>query len=183
MSHQPYENWLLSDENLNEEQEKTLQAHLDECHQCQMISHSWTQVENLMMTSQAPEPATGFNLRFQQRLELDRQQRQQRKMWFLTLGLFGLASLIFLVLALFSLASTSFSYEISQLFASLARTAARVSHFMDVTHSVLQANPLLLLLLGVLGIGGASAALALIVTWLSSLIRFYQPVKEGVVER
>jgi hypothetical protein len=136
-----------------------------------------------MMTNPAPEPAPGFNLRFQQRLELDRQQRQQRKMWFLTLGLFGLASLIFLVLALFSLASTSFGYEISQIFANLARTASRVSRIVNVTRSVIQANPLLLLLLGVLGVGGASAALTLIVTWLSSLIRFYQPVKEGVVER
>lgn len=183
MNHQPYENWLLSEEKLNEEQERTLQAHLDECHQCQVISHAWTQVESLMTTSSVPEPEAGFGLRFQQRLAYDRQQRQQRKMWLLTLGLFALASLIFLGLTVFSLFSTSFSYEISQVFANFARTVARVSHFWNVVRSIVEDNPVILPLLVILGMGGASAAVTLMVTWLSSLIRFYRPVKEGVVEQ
>ena len=183
MSHQPYETWLLSDEKLNEEQEKTLQTHLDDCHQCQMLSNSWTQVESMMMTNASPEPAPGFQLRFQQRLALDRQRRQQRKMWFLTLGLAGLASLIFLGLTVISLFSTSFTYEISQAFASFARSLAHITHFVGLGQSIIKANPVLLLLVAVLGIGGGSASITLIVTWLSSLIRFYQPVKEGVVER
>lgn len=180
MSHHPFENWLLSDEKLDEAQEKALQTHLDECRQCQLISHSWNQVENLMLTSSDPDPAPGFGLRWQQRLAFDRQQRQQRKMWFLTLGLSALTAFIFLGLALVSLSSTSFSYEISQLFATFARTVARVSRFWDVIRSVVESFPWVLPLLVILGMGGVSASITLIVTWLRSLINFYQPVKEGV---
>jgi predicted anti-sigma-YlaC factor YlaD len=183
MSHQPFENWLLSDEKLDEEQEKALQAHLDECQQCRLISHSWNQVENLMLTHPAPEPEPGFSLRWQQRLAFDSQRRQQRKMWLLTLGLFSLASIIFVGLALVSLFSTSFSYEISQLFANFAKTAARISHFWDVILSAIKTYPMILPLLIILGMGGVSATITLIVTWLGSLIRFYQPAKEGAIKQ
>jgi len=180
MSHQPFETWLLSDENLDEEQEKALQAHLEGCQQCQQLSQSWTQVQSLISTSSMPEPAPGFSLRWQQRLAVGRQHQQQRKMWFLTLGLFALASLIFLGLAIVNVFSTSFGYEISQIFASFALTIARVSHFWELIQSVVQSFPLILPLLVFLGLGGFSTSVALIVTWFSSLIRFYQPAKEGV---
>jgi hypothetical protein len=183
MSHQPFENWLLSEEKLDEEQEKALQTHLDECQQCQLISHSWSQVENLITTCPAPEPDPGFSLRWQQRLAFDQQKRQERRMWFLAIGLATLAMLIFLGLALVSLFSTSFSYEVSQIFANFARTAARISHFWDVILSVIKSYPLILPLLVILGMGGLSASITLMVTWLRSLIKFYQPAKEGVIKQ
>lgn len=183
MSHQPYETWLLSEENLEEEQVKALQAHLNDCQQCRKLSTSWSQVQNLMSSSREPEPAPGFNLRWQQRLAFRKQQQQQRKMLILTLGLVGLTLFIFIGLAIFNIFSTSFTYQISQTFASLARSIARINHLWDVLSSVVQSFPLLLPLLAILGFGGLSASLALFVTWFSSLIKIYQPAKEGVIER
>ena len=104
-------------------------------------------------------------------------------MWFLAIGLATLAMLIFLGLALVSLFSTSFSYEVSQIFANFARTAARISHFWDVILSVIKSYPLILPLLVILGMGGLSASITLMVTWLRSLIKFYQPAKEGVIKQ
>ena len=65
----------------------------------------------------------------------------------------------------------------------LARSIARINHLWDVLSSVVQSFPLLLPLLAILGFGGLSASLALFVTWFSSLIKIYQPAKEGVIER
>jgi predicted anti-sigma-YlaC factor YlaD len=183
MSHQPYETWLLSEESLDEEQEKALQTHLEDCRQCQQLSQSWTQVQSLISTSSEPEPAPGFSLRWQQRLAIRREHQQQRKMWLLTLGLLALALIIFLSLAVITFSSHSFSYEISQTFASLARTVAKINHFLEMIQSVVQSFPLVLPLLVILGLGGFSASITLIITWLSSLIRFYQPVKEGVINQ
>lgn len=183
MSHQPFETWLLSDEKLDEEQERTLQAHLEGCQQCQQLSQSWSQVQSLISTSSTPEPAPGFSLRWQQRLAVRRQHQQQRKMWFLTLGLFALASIIFLGLAVVYIFSNSFNYEISQIFANFALTIAKVSNFWNMIQSVVQSFPLVRPLIVILGLGGFSASIALIVTWFSSLIRFYQPVKEGVLKQ
>ena len=183
MSHQPYETWVLSEENLDEEQEKALQAHLEDCQHCQTLSRSWNQVQTLISASSEPEPTPGFSLRWQQRLAVRKQHQQQRKMWFLTLGLFTLASLIFLGLAILNIFSTSFSYQFSQTFASLARSIAQISHFWSMFSSVVQSFPLVLPILVVLGLGGISASLALIVTWFSSLIKFYRPLKQGVIEQ
>ena len=183
MSHQPYETWLLSEENLAEEEEKALQAHLEECQQCQKLSHSWSQVQSLIASTSEPEPAPGFSLRWEQRLAVRKQHQQQRKMWFLTLGLFALASLIFLGLAVLNIFSTSFGYQLSQTFASLARSIAQINHFWAMLSSVVKSFPLVLPILVILGLGGFSASIALIFTWLSSLIKFYQPVKQGVIEQ
>ncbi|QRN83345.1 hypothetical protein JR338_00895 [Chloroflexota bacterium] len=182
MSHQPYETWLLSEENLDEEQQKALQTHLEGCQQCKQLSHSWNQVQIMINSSSEPEPLPGFSHRWENRLAIRRQQQQQRKMWFLTLGLFGLASLIFLGLASINIFGPSFNYQFSQTFASLARSIARISYFWDLLSSVVKSFPLVLPLLVILGVGGFSASMALIVTWFSSLIKFYHPVKEGVFE-
>ena len=183
MSHQPFETWLLSEENLDEEQEKALQTHLEDCHQCQQLSHSWTQVQSLISTSGVPDPAPGFSQRWQQRLAVRREHQQQRRMWFLTLGILTTALIIFLGLAVITFSSHSLSYEISQTFASLARTVAKVSHFWEMIQSVVQSFPLIIPLLVILGLGSFSVSITLIITWLSSLIRLYQPVKEGVINQ
>lgn len=180
MSHQPFETWLLSEENLDEEQEKALQTHLESCPKCQQLSHSWAQVQSLISTSSTPEPTPGFSLRWQQRLAVNRQHQQQRRMWFLTLGLFALASIIFLGLAVINIYSASFGYEFSRIFATVALTIAKISRFWEVILSVVKSYPLVLPLLLILGLGSFSASITLIITWFSSLIRIYKPVKERV---
>ncbi len=139
MSHQPYETWLLSEEDLDEEQQKALRTHLEGCQQCIQLSHSWSQVQSLINSSSEPEPTPGFSRRWENRLAIRRQQQQQRKMWFLTLGLFGIASIIFLGLAAINIFGPSFSYQFSQTFASLARCIAGSA--ISGIYSALWSNP------------------------------------------
>ncbi len=183
MSHQPFETWLLSDQALDEEQTQLLREHLEECHQCQVVSESWLQVRELMALENGPEPIPGFTERWHSRLAVHRQKRQQRRMWFLSFGLLGLASLIFLGLATASLLSTSFPYALSQFIAGFAVFAARINHAWNLFESLSGAFPLLIPLAIFIFIGAGSAAVTLMITWFSSVIKLYKPAQEGVVVR
>jgi len=183
MSHQPFETWLLSEEQLETEQQKMLQSHLDECDNCTALSDAWQQVHNAITASPELTPAPGFARRWHAHLSVYRQERQQRKMWFLTLGLFAAAGAIFLTLALLNLLSTSWTYEISQFIANFSLFAARINQCWNVIESLTDAFPVLIPIMAFFSVGILSALSALVVTWFSSLIKLYRPANEGVVVR
>lgn len=68
MSHQPFETWLLSEEPLEAEQARALQAHLDTCEACRSLADGWAEVRSLFVNSTLVEPATGFSARWQTRV-------------------------------------------------------------------------------------------------------------------
>ena len=73
MNHQPFENWLLSDENLSPEDAGFLDEHLQSCEHCREIQDAWTGVLDLFQEVPDLEPAPGFVNRWQERLEIDSQ--------------------------------------------------------------------------------------------------------------
>jgi hypothetical protein len=81
MNHQPFENWLLSEEPLTKEQSKALQEHLDTCETCSQIDTAWNGVQNLMRTVPEMAPVPGFSVRWQKRLAEQRRKQQQRQSW------------------------------------------------------------------------------------------------------
>ncbi len=80
MSHQPFEDWLFSDEPLDTQQEQTMQNHLDECERCQNLSHALDQVGEIFEFSTTPEPSPGFTQRWFERLNVAQEQRQIKRM-------------------------------------------------------------------------------------------------------
>lgn len=95
--HQPFEDWILSSEPLNETQRASLHEHLRTCESCQRRQLAWNGVRHLMQTAGEVSPAPGFANRWHLALEVRQvaQARQQRLAW----GLFTLS----LVLAAFAL--------------------------------------------------------------------------------
>ena len=69
MSHQPFEDWILGDEGLQEDQRQALAGHLSECAECTRLSKSLAAVERTLTQSEAAAPAPGFGVRFALRLE------------------------------------------------------------------------------------------------------------------
>ncbi len=88
MNHQPFENWLLSEEVLTPEQSKMLREHLWTCESCQHIDQSWAGVRQLMRKAEPVAPAPGFTLRWHDRLAEERRKKHQRQSWLL-LGVTG----------------------------------------------------------------------------------------------
>jgi len=73
MNHQPFENWLLSEETLTPKNERTLQDHLETCDQCRELQAAWNGVIDLFLDVPEVEPAPGFVNRWQNRLVTERQ--------------------------------------------------------------------------------------------------------------
>lgn len=98
MNHQPFENWLLSDEPLSLEQTRALQEHLSTCETCCQIEASWDSLQALLQEAPVEAPAPGFTLRWQGRQTERRQKTQRRQSWILFLVTGGVAAGLLTVL-------------------------------------------------------------------------------------
>ena len=180
MSHQPFESWLFSDEALEPEQSKTLKDHLVQCEECSQMSIALDQVFEVITNSENPEPDPGFTQRWYQHLSLYREKRQVQRIWLIVLGLFALATLILLGLFFLNVSSFNWGYGFGQFIANLSLIAGRGKQVVRAARSITSAYPILIPIMIVFGIGSFSAIIALVITWFSSIMRIYQPVKEGV---
>jgi hypothetical protein len=180
MSHQPFDTWLFSDESLEPEQSEALKTHLAECEDCHQLSIALDQVFDVISTSESPEPEPGFTQRWVQHLNLYREKRKERKIWMVILGLFALATVILLGLFFLNLSNFNWGYGLGQFIANLSLIAGRGKQILRAAQSISNAFPILIPIMVVFGIGSFSAITALVITWFSSIIRIYQPAKEGV---
>lgn len=88
MSHQPFEDWILSDDDLSDSQRESLAAHVAECSGCARLSTSRSAVERILAQAEVAAPAPGFGARFAWRLEARRRRSARRQGWMA----FGLAA-------------------------------------------------------------------------------------------
>ena len=176
MKHQPFDTWIFSDDPIQPEEMVELNNHFQSCEDCRHLSVSMTQVHQTFASAFSPEPAPGFTHRWHRRLSVYRHQRQQRRMWLLALGMFGLAALLSLVILLLGLGQVNWFYEISQVIANFGRLAAQLNHFWFLLQSFNQTLPVFTPIMVVFGLGLFSMCIALIVTWFSSIIQLYQTV-------
>ncbi|MFN2304826.1 MAG: hypothetical protein ACK2TV_13935 [Anaerolineales bacterium] len=181
MSHQPFENWLFSEEPLDSEQQQLLDIHMSECDRCRALSTALGQVELALASQITPEPGSDFVQRWQHRLKLSRQSRLSKKIWLLALGLFGMAGLIFLSLLLINLNTINWNYELGQFIANFSHFTGRINQFWNAFASMTDVFPILIPIFLIVGIGSLAAVSTLIIIWISSLSRLYRPIREGVI--
>ena len=93
MNHQPFETWLLEEQNLTSEQKRDLQEHLRTCKYCTALSETGVALHSKKRVS----PAVGFAARFEKRLVAQRVvDRRRRILGVISLFLGGLALLAIL---------------------------------------------------------------------------------------
>jgi hypothetical protein len=105
MNHQPFREWLVSDEPLSAEQTQSLQAHLSSCESCSQMESAWKEVEVTIRKTHFVEPDSGFILRWQEHL-VEYQVQQQSRLGWLTIGattLIATGLLVLLISQLWSL--------------------------------------------------------------------------------
>jgi len=68
MGHQPFEDWILDDFSITNEQEDRLQEHLQKCPDCNRLSDSWKKIEIHLDSVEMISPKPGFVNRFQANL-------------------------------------------------------------------------------------------------------------------
>jgi len=92
MSHQPFENWLLEDEELTDQENLALKKHLHDCSSCSELAESWHSAQALLLHTPPVEPAAGFTLRWQESLAERKALKQKLLVRRLMLGLILAAS-------------------------------------------------------------------------------------------
>ncbi len=99
-NHQPFENWLLSEGALTQEESQTLQEHLNDCETCRMLSEALRDVDRELRTASVLSPAPGFVSRWQARLEADRLRLYRRQTFFIMILSIGGAMFLLTWLAI-----------------------------------------------------------------------------------
>ena len=179
MSHQPFEDWLFSGEQLDNQQVESLQSHLTHCEQCQTISNALDQVNDTFLNSSTPEPTLGFTQRWFERLSIAREQQKIKRTWMIIMGLFGAATIITITIAIINLNNINWAFQLSQFIASFSLFAGKINQLFRLVQRLANLFPLIVPIMIILGLGIFSLVSVLFITWISSLIRIYKPVEEG----
>ena len=97
MSHQRYEKWLFDEADLSMEEAQALQAHLQECQQCQELQKEWKNLDMKIRATPMVSPQAGFSQRWRASLTERRARQQVLQVKRLFIG-FLVAALITLLL-------------------------------------------------------------------------------------
>ncbi len=81
MNHQPFRDWLVTDDHLTPEQDQLLHEHLSECASCQQVKAVWTDVEALIQKAPSSEPQPGFSERWHAHLAAYQARRHKQRAW------------------------------------------------------------------------------------------------------
>jgi hypothetical protein len=112
MNHQPFREWLLSDDYLTVEQTIALKDHINTCESCRHIDSAWKELESAMQKVQQVDPASGFTTRWRIHLNDYQHHQKQRRGW-MTIGftsIIVISLLIILITQIWSLVQSPSSY-------------------------------------------------------------------------
>ncbi len=88
MGHQPFETWLLEEDELTAVQRQELAAHLMDCAECLKLQNALTATSALLYTAEPVSPAAGFIERWQAKLARQRERQNRRQTWRFFLSVF-----------------------------------------------------------------------------------------------
>jgi predicted anti-sigma-YlaC factor YlaD len=102
MNHQLYEEWILGEKEISNEEQVEITNHLATCENCRQLAGSWQSIQNMVRNSTSVEPKPGFTDRWQAYYVQRKIRQQHRLAWWI----FSLC----LVLALITIGSISIPY-------------------------------------------------------------------------
>jgi hypothetical protein len=128
MNHQPFETWLLEDRrSLSEEQQQSLQQHLEVCSDCRALRGKWQEVAQELRLTPMVAPRPGFARRFQAGMAERRVREQRRQAWRVFIALSGSAAAVFggfMIYALFFSTTAEWIQAVVTVLSSTVGTAA-----------------------------------------------------------
>jgi len=156
LNHQPFRDWINTEDTLLPEQAQALQEHLRTCEPCRQLEASWIQVRQALRTSAPIEPNPGFVKRWQVHLTERRKIQHRRQSLMMLAFTGGVAFVLFLVISGQALELLRSPYQMALLV--IYRLASLVIS-LDTTRDVLLgflkpipgvvAFPLLIILTGI----------------------------------
>jgi len=137
MGHQPFETWLLEEQDLSPAQRQELNAHLDICPQCCELKESLEVAVQMIKTTPAASPHPGFTERWKVNLaeRRARQHGRQTRLFFLS----SIAGAVVCLGGLYAILQTA-NFSIADLLVFLASVATGFIGFFNQMQVFLGAN-------------------------------------------
>jgi hypothetical protein len=174
MNHQPYEDWLLSEEPLLPEQACELESHLRLCGSCRRLSESWTDIQNFFQVVPDVKPQAGFSARWLTRLEEREKKSKQRQSWMMLILTGGVAAFIFILIGI------NFAMSINQPMQLLLIGTNKIADWLSVIKAINEVSSALLELVSIMippvwWVIFAAMISLLSLLWIYSLNQLIQP--------
>jgi len=139
MVHQPFSEWIVSDEPLTSAQRDELARHLADCPDCGRWQQAWAEVQLLLTRSAPVNPPLGFQARMMASLAAQRRRRHGQQAW-LALGAI-LAGSVAMAVALIYFGAAGLAEGAGQLLKQLVVLRAAVAAGADLVGHVLAVLP------------------------------------------
>lgn len=128
MKHRQFEEWILDEIDLSEDQKKELDLHLASCAGCQQLHRGWEKSKQMVLSSSLKTPAAGFTQRWQifqeKKLNLEKVRRFR-------ITLLGIVMLTFFGSLVYIIASGTFFQMIANVFTGFFQLGVDISHSLS----------------------------------------------------
>ncbi|MHC1740041.1 MAG: anti-sigma factor [Anaerolineaceae bacterium] len=141
MNHQPFENMLLDEISLSQNEKEKLDQHLAVCPQCARLDNSLRTLGHEFKTAPVIEPPIGFSSRWQASLPARRQHKEREQTRIILLSMAATVAAACITLAAFLLPNISPITILAQLFADLVRLVSAITEFWSLVGSLFKAIP------------------------------------------
>ena len=173
MDHQPFENWLFSEGDLEPQEKKALNEHLKDCSTCDSLTQAWNAIESEIHASPVLAPPAGFSSRWRERLYEKRIQQQRKIVWWSILGCFLAGAAIWIQLNGEFLSSITLDRVISWVLYQVSLTVVSMTRAPEILRALNQLVPAAIPI--TLWILAATSFCILTLIWVFSLWRIMIP--------
>lgn len=154
MNHQPYENWILDEVQINSQEQDSLKKHLKECPECFKLNHSWNKVQTeIKSTPIEPTPA-GFMRRWKYEFASRQREQERRQARTLFISLASGAGAVLIALAVILLPDFSLISLMVRFLTTIVKLFSGIDSLISVSRNLIESAPTITLVVSVLFVAG-----------------------------
>lgn len=154
MNHQPYENWILDEVQINSQEQDSLKEHLKECPECYKLYHSWNKVQTeIKSTPIQPAPA-GFMNRWKYEFASRQREQERRQARTLFISLASGAGAVLIALAVILLPDFSFISLVVRFLTTIVKLFSGLESIVSISKSLIDSASTITLIISGLFIAG-----------------------------
>lgn len=154
MSHQPYENWILDEPQLSDEEKRDLAAHLRECTECTRLTNGWNTVQRTIQSSQMKPAPADFTGKWSASLARRKREQEKKQARTLVISLSSGAAAVLLAIAIYFLPDFSLISLAAGFISTMLSVSNIVSNFWSISIKLIQTIPLSTLIVTIVIVSG-----------------------------
>jgi hypothetical protein len=154
MSHQPYEIWILSEDQITPQEQEDLRQHLKECPECFELQRSWTKVQTQIKEAPVKPAPSGFVPRWKTQFAIRQKEQESRQARTLLISLTSGAGALTIALAVIMLPDFSLISILVGSLTTLVKLYSGIESIYMVARSIFNSAPTITLVISGLLLAG-----------------------------